>query len=278
MMFSKLLQSLPLPAAGRTIKALGFEGVDLTVRSGGHVEPSRVRAALPEAARVLRDLGLELPHLTTAITSAADPDAGPVFEAAAALGIREVKLGYWTWDGVADREAGLDDMARDLEGLEALARRAGVRANVHTHAGGYRSARAADVARVIAARNPVAIGAYPDPGHLAVEEGPAGCLAGLALLRGRIAVVALKDFTWEEAGGPSTGLRASRRSAKVAPVGSGIVPWRDVFAALGAGGFAGWASVHSEYQGSHSWRDLTVPELIEQTRADVAVLRGLACD
>jgi len=191
-----------------------------------------------------------------------------VFEAAAAAGVRELKLGYWTWEGVADRERGLDAMARDLEGVEALARATGVRANVHTHAGGYRSARAADVLRVIGARDPAAVGAYPDPGHLAVEEGPAGCLAGLTLLRGRVAVVALKDFVWEDAGG--------RRAAKVAPVGSGIVPWREAFAALRAGGFDGWASVHSEYQGAHSWRDLGVPELLAQTRADLAVLRAAA--
>ena len=32
---------------GRTLKALGFDGVDLTVRPGGHVDPKRVAIDLP---------------------------------------------------------------------------------------------------------------------------------------------------------------------------------------------------------------------------------------
>ena len=38
-------------------------------------------------------------------------------------------------------------------------------------------------------------------------------------------------------------------------------------------GFDGWVSVHSEYQGGHSLKDMTVPEVVEQTRADLAYLR-----
>ena len=43
MMFIKHLQTLPLPEAGRAIQGLGFEGVDLTVRPNGSVEPDRVK-------------------------------------------------------------------------------------------------------------------------------------------------------------------------------------------------------------------------------------------
>ena len=43
--------------------------------------------------------------------------------------------------------------------------------------------------------------------------------------------------------------------------------------------FDGWVSVHSEYQGSHSWRDLKVQEVIDQTRQDLAYLgKVLAAD
>ena len=45
MMFIKHLQTLPLAEAGRAIKDLGFEGVDLTVRPNGSVTPERVKAA-----------------------------------------------------------------------------------------------------------------------------------------------------------------------------------------------------------------------------------------
>jgi sugar phosphate isomerase/epimerase len=57
------------------------------------------------------------------------------------------------------------------------------------------------------------------------------------------------------------------------PLQRGVVAWPEVFACLRQIGFDGWVSVHSEYQGSHSWRDLTVEELIEQTREDLKYLR-----
>ena len=38
-MFSKMLGELPVAEVARRMKGLGFAGVDLTVRPGGHVEP-----------------------------------------------------------------------------------------------------------------------------------------------------------------------------------------------------------------------------------------------
>ena len=57
------------------------------------------------------------------------------------------------------------------------------------------------------------------------------------------------------------------------PLSEGIVPWPNVFACLRAVGFDGWVSLHSEYQGPHSWRELTTREVIEQTREDLTYLR-----
>src|SRR5205809_3380442 len=45
--FSKDLPRMNGRELGRSLKALGFEGVDLTVRPGGHVDPKRVAIELP---------------------------------------------------------------------------------------------------------------------------------------------------------------------------------------------------------------------------------------
>src|SRR3954454_13788378 len=82
MMFAKHLQTLPLAEAGRRVRALGFDGLDLTVRHGGYVDPDRLRDALPRAIATLRDCGLVVPLFTTSITSTSDPAAAPTFEAA----------------------------------------------------------------------------------------------------------------------------------------------------------------------------------------------------
>ena len=49
--FSKHLPRMNARELGRTLKALGFDGVDLTVRPGGHVDPKRVATELPRVRR-----------------------------------------------------------------------------------------------------------------------------------------------------------------------------------------------------------------------------------
>ncbi len=48
-----------------------------------------------------------------------------------------------------------------------------------------------------------------------------------------------------------------------------------MFQTLAKLGFQGPASLHSEYKGKHSWKELSTPELIEQTAADLAFIKTL---
>jgi hypothetical protein len=49
----------------RSAKRLGFDGLDLTVRPGGHVLPERAADELPEAVATIRGEGLDVPMITT---------------------------------------------------------------------------------------------------------------------------------------------------------------------------------------------------------------------
>jgi sugar phosphate isomerase/epimerase len=271
MMFIKHLQTLPLPEAGRTIRGLGFEGVDLTVRPGGTVTPERVRQDLPEAIRTLHDWGLSVPLITTAITNPDQGQAKEILETAAAAGIREAKLGYVPVKGFPTFESALEQFNRDLDGIERIANSTGVRVNLHLHSGMYLTSLSAAVWWLIKDRDPAAVGAYVDPGHMFVEGGRDGWRLGLDLLHARIALVALKDLYWEQV--PDEKLAKARWVTKIAPFERGAVPWPDVFDILKKAKFDGWISVHSEYQGSHSWRDLDVAGVVDQTAKDLAYLQ-----
>ena len=59
------------------------------------------------------------------------------------------------------------------------------------------------------------------------------------------------------------------------PLKDGIVRWREVFGCLKQLGWDGVVTFHSEYQGSHSWRDLSLDELVSQTAEDLAYLRPI---
>jgi sugar phosphate isomerase/epimerase len=268
MMFSKHLQSLPLQTAAQKVRELGFEGLDLTVRPGGFVEPAQVQQRLPAAIATCADAGLKIGLLTTSITDSSDPYAAKTFEAAAANDVREVKLGYWNYETFGSYRDLLSKVARDIDSIAKVAEKTGVRANVHIHSGNHMTASAPVVWSLIKDHDPRAIGAYIDPGHMMIEGGRDLWRQGIDLLRDRISLVAIKDLTWEKIDDAALG--KSRWISHMVPLRQGIVPWPRVIACLKQVGFDGWLSFHSEYQGWHSWRDLSVEQLLQQTKDDLS--------
>jgi len=272
-MFSKHLGPLAIPEAGRAIKDLGFDGVDLTVRPGGHVLPENVAEALPAAVRQLGDQGLAVPMLTTAITGASEPHAEAIMAAAAGLGIRNLKLGYWPYRPFGQIHALLDDARRAMDGIEEMARKHDGRACIHSHSGNCLSAEAGNTYLILQGRDPRNVGAYLDPGHMTLEGGGSGWMQGIDLLQHFVSMVAVKSFGHFPERNPET--NDVRWRDRMVPLREGIVRWREVFDCLKKLGWDGVVTFHSEYQGSHSWRDLTLDELIAQTRDDVAYLRPI---
>jgi sugar phosphate isomerase/epimerase len=90
------------------------------------------------------------------------------------------------------------------------------------------------------------------------------------LLSDRITMLPVKDYRWlDEARGEGRKYAGGRRhSVEFCPLADGNTPWPDVLAHLHEIDFAGPVSLHSEYQGKHSFADLTVDEVFEQTRQD----------
>src|SRR3954468_11411877 len=96
--FSKHLQFLQGEELAKATAAIGFDGVDLAVRKGGHVEPAAVARDLPALVSILRKNGLEVPMITTDIADAETPFAEDLLKAASALGIRYYRFGAFKWE------------------------------------------------------------------------------------------------------------------------------------------------------------------------------------
>jgi sugar phosphate isomerase/epimerase len=270
-MFSKMLQEFSVAEAARRIKSLGFDGVDLTVRPKGHVVPEEVARALPLAVKEIHAQGLAVPMASTAITRANEPHAEATVDAAAGQGITMLKLGYWNAPRGKLREA-IDAARLALDGLERLAESYHVTFGIHNHSGpGYVNCQPAVILGLLRDRDPKRVCSYFDPGHAAVEGGNGGWRQSLELLAPQIRMLAVKDFGWKSHPGKT---KAVWQSEQV-PLRDGLVAWPEVFDALGKSPFNGPVSLHSEYKGAHSWRDLTTPQLIEQTAADLAFVKSL---
>src|SRR5687767_3058356 len=114
--FSKHLPRMNARDLAQSLKALGFDGVDLTVRPGGHVDPKRVAVDLPPFVEAIRHEGLTVPMISTELVSDADPAAQPTLETASRLKIPFYKTGYYRYAFVDVRKE-LDNAGRQLKGL-----------------------------------------------------------------------------------------------------------------------------------------------------------------
>lgn len=238
--FSKHLQFLGYAELGHTLAGLGAAGVDLTVRPGGHVLPENVERDLPRAVEALRGAGVEVPMITTSLTSPADPAARPTLYTAARLGIPYFKFGYWRYEDLNRLDERLDEVKREAEGLAAIAKHAEIEGGFHNHSGRFVGAALWDHWRALRDAGPRWTGFYFDPCHATIEGGLAGWEIGFHRLAPRIKMVAVKDFFWEQRGG-------SWR-VRMCPLGEGMVDYPAFFRKLAASGFRGPVSLHVEYE------------------------------
>jgi len=240
--FSKALQSMPWQRLAQAAKQIGFAGVDLTVRPGGHVLPERVTEDLPKALEAIRKEGLDVPMITTELLSVRDPAAETTLAAAGLAGIQYCKPGYYKYKFV-DVRAELQEATADFQGLAALAKSKAVRMGFHNHTG-YVGGPMWDIAYILAGLDPKWAGYYFDPGHAVAEGGGAGWKVVLNRIGPRIFMTSIKDFTWERSNQDRNNPRWREHWV---PLGEGMVDWKYYFRELRRSGFAGPISLHIEY-------------------------------
>ena len=269
--FTKSFQDWPIPKVCAAFAELGVDGLDLTVRPGGHIAPENAAAELPAAVAAAQSEGLKVLFLTTGITDAG-PAADRLLGAAADGGVGAVKLGYFRPDGspLPDR---IDAVRRTLAEVAVLAEKRGVTACLHTHSGDYLPSHGTLLYMLLRDLPPAAVGAYVDTLHMHVEGGDAGWRQGLELVAPWLRLCAVKNYRWEPAGRDGFGMRQWKET--VVPIADGVSPIPAFVRELKRRGFAGAFSLHSEYRGGSSFENLDAPGVLAQTREDWAFLRGV---
>lgn len=237
-LFSKHLPSMNWRQLAQTVKKIGFNGVDLTVRPGGHVFPERAAEDLPKAVAAIQAEGLSVPMITTGLTSANDPYAKPILSTAGKLGIHFYKPGYYRYD-FKDVRLELEKFRHEFTALIELGKQIGIQCGFHNHES-YLGAPVWDVASVIDRLDPKWAGYYFDIRHAVVEGGGAGWKIALNLIAPRLKMIAVKDFYWEKT---AKGWRIVN-----CPLGEGMVDWKQYFKLLRQANFHGPVSLHLEYE------------------------------
>jgi len=258
--FSKHLQWLDWEPMAATAAELGFDGIDLTVREGGHVEPARVPADLPKVAKIVRSAGLDIPMITAGIADKDSPHAEAIIRTASEVGIPRYRWGWFSWSDAGkepdlsnfhpgverlsglliDVPARLSQLKKRVSELAALNEKYKVCAMYHNHSGPLVGAPVWDLWVLIKDFDPRWASSNFDIAHAVVEGGLGGWIDSTRLMAPFIRGVAIKDFYW--------GKNAKGKWEPVwCPLGEGMVNFPEFFAMLKEAKFSGPVQLHTEY-------------------------------
>jgi L-ribulose-5-phosphate 3-epimerase len=243
--YSQNLIKVPYAELGTMAQQIGYEGVDLTVMEGGHVNPHITNVDLVRAFESVRGAGLEVPMITTNITSLNDQTAYPILAITGRSQVHLYRLGFWPW--AFGRNASPQDLPRrlaqvrsDLTALLSMGQRSEMTAMFPNRADGFVGEALWDAQSIIGDMDPKWIGYYFDPSQATAGSGIPGWEVALRLALPRLKAVALQDFTWVKKG--------SEWKMQMCPLGEGMVDWTKFFRMLAEAQFTGPISVHLEYQ------------------------------
>ena len=270
--FTKSFQDRSIPEVCHIFKQMGLDGLDLTVRPGGHIDPKAVATKLPEADQAAKAAGTRILFLTTAIT-AADADAERLLAAASEVGIDRIKLGYYRYTTFGKLSRELKQVRQRIAAVVKLAGRYNVLPCIHIHSGNFIPSHGTQLYQLIEDFTPQEVGAYVDPLHMALEGGRDGWRQGLDLLAPWIALCSVKNFDWVKDKRDKHGQQLWR--TRTVPPADGICPLPQFVAALKTLNYKGPYSLHSEYKSSHSFRPLDTDGCIAQTATDLKYFRTL---
>jgi sugar phosphate isomerase/epimerase len=271
--FSKHLQFVQGDELAKTVADLGFDGIDITTRKGGHVEPASVAADLPALVKQIRVHGLEVPMITTDIADADTPFTEDILKAASAQGIRYYRFGAFKWDPKQNYAAQIQDFKPRLARLAELNDRYKMCAIYHTHSGaGLVGASIWDLHEIMRDLDPTRVGINYDVGHATIEGGLGGWIASFRICGPHLRGIAVKDFVW---GKDAKGTWKEQWK----PIGEGMVKFDQFFKMVAETDFKGPLQIHYEYPlgGANSGsRTLTMPrdQVLATMKKDLTAVRG----
>ena len=272
-LFTDNLSDLKIDQVCAEVKKAGFDGIDLTLRPGGHVLPENAEMGLAEARAVADRNDATIPMASTAITDVNSPHAEDVIAACAHYGVRSIKLGYWRYQPFGTILEQLDAAKKKLERIISLTRRYHVRPCVHVHSGDILANGGAILYLLLKDFSPDDVGAYVDPMHMTVEGGLAGWEMGLDLVIPWVSLVGIKNFRWQQMERDGHGQMQFR--SQYVPLADGQANLPRFMKRLREIDYDGIVSLHSEYKGGSSFRVLNSRELLDQSATDLRYLLSL---
>jgi sugar phosphate isomerase/epimerase len=260
--FSKVYQELKLSfddATAVTAEA-GIDGIDCPVRPGGEILPEQVAGELPKYAAALRKRGLQLPLLTTAITSVSSPCAEDILRTAKKLGVEFYRLGFIIRESNASAGRQVREFKAQLKDLAALNKQVGIGAIFQNHSPAGQTYAGGDLSElydIVKDFDPAQIGVAFDIGHALVVHGD-GWRQQFEKLKSHLKIAYVKDV---------------KRGGRWVPFGTGDIGSTGFFRLLKEMGYRAPVSLHIEFDWTDGGKSKTRPALVKALQDSARVLR-----
>jgi L-ribulose-5-phosphate 3-epimerase len=237
--FSKLFQFLDWDQLSEVFAAAGLDGIDLTVRPGGHVEPERVKTDLPKAVAAARKNGLQVYMMVTSITDADNQLNQEVLKTAADLGVIYYRTGYLSYDYHMTIPENLDNARKILAKLAILNEKVSIHGAYQNHHQVPNIGNSVwDLWYILKDIDPQWVSCQYDIWH-AVIEGFSSWSDGLRLMSPYIKTRCIKDFKWIDQNG--------KMVPEAVPLGEGQIDFDAYFKLLKELNLKSETTLHIEY-------------------------------
>lgn len=236
--FSKHLQFLNYADMADAAAMMGFQGVDLTVRPGGHVLPERVEDDLPKVVDALKKVGFAPNLMTTAVGDATNAMDIRVLRAASKAGFQHYRTNWYPYDKTRSIPESIQRFQGQMRALSELSKSLKLTGYYQNHAGLLVGSSVWELWEILKTADPVHMGVQYDIRHATVEGGTSWP-NGLRLLQSQIKSLTLKDFQWAKKNG--------KWVVEDVPVGEGMVDFNFYFQLLKQANLRVPVSLHIEY-------------------------------
>lgn len=269
--FSKHLQFLDYKTLGEKVAEMGFDGIDLTVRPGGHVEPVSVKTDLPKAVAEIEKGGSKVVMMATTIESVNNPLDVDVLETASSCGIKYYRPAWFKYPVGKPLPESLEMYALQLKDLSIMNKKLGIIGCYQNHAGNLVGGSLWEVYDILKLVDKEFFGSQYDIRHASVE-GANSWVNGLELIHPQIKTIVVKDYKWGKVDGKWQLINV--------PIGEGMVDFKKFFHLLKQYNINVHISLHCEYDlggAEKGNREITVdPQVVfDAMKKDLEKIRQL---
>ena len=180
---------------GTALKEAGFDGADLTVRNGGHVEPVKAATDLPKAVAKLNKYGIVVPMVVTSISDPEEKGLDLLLTALADNGVSYYRMGYLNYNYSISIEENIANFHSTLAQLADLNAKHNICGVYQNHAGTRLGASIWDLLLALKEIDPEYMGCQYDVRH-ATFEGGRSWENDFRAIGDHVRTTVVKDFHW----------------------------------------------------------------------------------